>query len=158
MHIRYVRVTALILLTASLLVSAVSSAKDKPNDKAEPFSGAVTERLMNQVRDGLKTGNADTVLAAFDRDNTPGYDEFAAQLHAFLGRWENIRIYYQIIQSTEKPCATACGVGIVQFQMEGNDVQSLLPAMRRSTQLELTFQRTDKGWRITNITPRDIFQ
>jgi hypothetical protein len=37
-------------------------------------------------------------------------------------------------------------------------VQSQLPAMRRSAQLQLTFQRGDKGWKIVNLTPRDLFR
>ncbi len=158
MHIRYKRVAALAMAAGLTLLPMMLTAKDKPPDKTEPFSEAVAERLMRQVRDGLVAGDADAALAAFDRDNMVGYREFAAQLQEFLRTWENVRVYYQIVQSAEKDCATACGTATVQFEMEANNVQTQLPATRRGAQIELTFQRTDRGWRIVNLTPRDIFQ
>ncbi len=158
MHSRYTRIATFGLMTALMLFPEVSGAKDKPADKIEPFSGAVAERLMRQVRDGLVSGNGDAVLAAFDRDNMTGYREFAAQLQEFLRTWENIRVYYQILQSAESECPTACGTATVQFEMEADNAQRDRPATRRGTQLELAFQRTGKGWKIVNLAPRDIFQ
>ncbi len=157
MHIRYTRLAALAMM-AVLLLPAVLRAKEKPVNKEVPFSEAIAEQLMRQVRDGLVAGDADAALAAFDRDNMVGYREFAAQLQEFLRTWENVRVYYQIVQSAEKDCATACGTATVQFEMEANNVQTQLPATRRAAQLEVVFQRTEKGWKIVNLTPRDIFQ
>lgn len=155
MHIRHARFAILALLFAFTLMAV---AKDAPSDKAEPFSDAVAERLMSQARNGLIAGNANTMLAAFDRDNMSGYGDFASQLRAFFTTWENVRVHYQILRTAATSCATACGTATVQFEMEADNVQSELPGIRRGAQLELTFQRTDKGWRILNLTPRDIFQ
>jgi hypothetical protein len=159
MHIRRARFAAFVLFVAFALTTTTSVAKQQPADKAEPFSGAVVEQLMHQVRDGLVARNPDKILAAFDPDNTPDYGLFSEQLRAFFEKWDNIRVYYQILQTAETKCdSAACGIATVQLQMEADDVQSQLPAMRRSAQLQLTFQRGDKGWKIVNLTPRDLFR
>jgi hypothetical protein len=159
MHIRYARFAAFVLFIAFTLTTITSAAKQQSSDKAEPFSGAVAEQLMRQVRDGLVASNPDKILGAFDPDNTPSYSDFADQLRAFFDKWENIRVHYQILQTGETKCATAeCGESTAQFEMEAEDVQSQLPAMRRGAQLQLTFQRGDKGWKIVNLTPRDLFR
>lgn len=159
MHIRQTRFAASALFIAIMLSTVASTAKQQPNAKAEPFSGAVAEQLMKQVRDGLTNRNVSTVLAAFDPGNTPNYNGFSDQLTAFLNQWDSIRVYYQIVSAAESRCGAAeCGTASVQFEMEAEDALGQGPAMHRNAQLQLTFQRGDKGWEIVNLTPRDLFQ
>lgn len=159
MHTRYARFAALALFIAFTLTTITSAAKAQPGDKDEPFSTAVAEQLMRQVGDGLVAHNPDKFLAAFDPDSTPDFSNFAGQLRAFFDKWESIRVHYQILQTAETKCGNAeCGVATVQFEMDAEDVQGQLPAMRRGAQLQLNFQRGDKGWKVVDLTPRDIFQ
>jgi len=149
---RYMTWLALVLLL-SVAVPVAAQQKAEPAE----FSTAVVESLMRQFRNGLIAGNADTVLSAFDSEQLPGYDGFAGQLRSFLNTWGNIRVYYQIVQV--EPAATGDGgAAQVQFEMEGDDVQSRLPPMRRGAQLQLSIQRTDKGWKIVSFSPRELFQ
>jgi hypothetical protein len=159
MHIRHTRFTVFALFIAFALTTIISAAEQQPSNPPEPFSEGVAESLMQQVRDGLVDRNPEKFLAAFDPDNTPDFDVFSGQLQAFFEKWDNIRVFYQINQTAETKCGTAaCGMATVQFEMEADDVQSQLPAMRRSAQLQLTFRCGEKGWRIVNLTPRSLFQ
>ncbi len=170
MHIRYARIAGVALSIAFVLTAAAPSharqspARQSPNnDESTSFTGAVAESLMRQIRDGLVARNSATVLAAFDPDNMPDYNGFADQLRAFLDQWDNVRVYYQIVNTAESPSnskcgAAGCGMATVQFQMDGENALGQGPAMHREAQLQLTFQRGDKGWKIVNLAPRDLFQ
>lgn len=157
MHIRLRRAVAYIALSVSL-GAVVASAQNSSSENTEAFSMEVAERLMLQVRDGLVSQNPDEVLAAFDPDSTPNYNTLAGQVTSFFATWESIRVHYSITQVNAVPCATACGAGTVQFQMEADNVDSGLPPMRRGAQLRIRFQLGSKGWKIVNLTPRDLFR
>ncbi len=157
MHMRLVR-AAVCVAIAAFLSAVLCSAQTSSGDKDEPFSTDVAERLMRQVRDGLVAQNPDMLLGAFDRDNMRNYEAFAGQVTAFFATWENIRVLYKITQADPSTCATECGTATVQFDMEAENVQSDLPPMRRGAQLRVAFQRGSKGWKIVNLTPRDLFR
>lgn len=113
---------------------------------------------MRRLRNGLVARNADGVLAAFDPDKMPDYSIFSDQIRTFLDNWENVRVYYQIAEINQTRCGNEnCGTAQVQFEIEAEDVQGQLPPMHRSAQLQLSFARGNKGWRIVNLTPREFF-
>jgi len=144
-------------LALFLTVVIPLSAQKKP-EPAE-LSATVAESLMRQINDGLIAGSADSVLAAFASDQMPGYDEFAGELRGFLNRWDNIRVHYQTVQVEKTSCGAGhCGAAQVQFEMEADDVQSMLPPLHRGAQLQLTIERTDQGWKVVNFSPRELFR
>jgi hypothetical protein len=158
MRATYTRVTGFVLLLC-LVLPASARARQKPPQNDAELSMATIEALMQQLRGGLLARNADTVLAAFEPDQTPAFGQFAGNLRSFISRWDNILVHYQIIQVEKTDCGKGdCGAAQVQFQMEAESAQTFLPPLNRQAQVQLSIERTSKGWKIVNFSPRELFQ
>ncbi len=149
--------TILAVATAGL---AQAPAPDQPSpqkpaasDSGSGFSEEIVNRLLGQLKKGFEGRNEHRVLAAFDAERMDGYLEFQDQVGAFLQRYDPIRIYYRVAQTSTE---SGQGIALVEMQMEADPADGNGPPVRRDRQVRFEFVR-GKEWKIVAIEPREFF-
>ena len=144
-------------VTAALVVVALgfpAFAGGPQEAPAEEFSNDVVSRLLQQVTQGLITHNQRQMLSAFDPARMKNYAQFRDNLAALFAKYESFRAAYRLRQSWPQG---ERGVIIADFELEGSPLEEGSPPFRRSAQLRFEFERSRKGWRIVDATPRAFF-
>lgn len=127
-----------------------SGPKDELN--TEMFSQSVANDVLGQVRDGLEGHSSRLMLGAFDDFDMAGYLSFEDQVEAMFAKYDSFRVHYRITNSTIEGDK---GVVLVDWEME--EVPREGSPQRRNGQIRFEFQRTKKGWKISDFNPRGIF-
>jgi hypothetical protein len=157
------------LLVPVLLVVSMAGAQDaapKPQPKTppraseqataatEPFSVAIVERLLTDLRNAFEGEDRTQTLALFDREQMPDYAEFAGNIGMIFQRYDPIRVQYHVVQTVDE---AEKRVAIVEFTLERTLANGTQPPARRTEQLRFNFGVSGKEWKITDVQPRDIF-
>jgi hypothetical protein len=127
--------------------------KSQAEDASTPFSEAIANNLLNDLRDGLEGHSQRLLLSAFDQDKMEGYLSFEDQIQALFQRYDSFRVHYRITQSTVQG---AKGVVLADFEMEEIPPSGGTP-QRRQRQLKFEMERGRKGWKIVDFNPRGFF-
>jgi hypothetical protein len=131
--------------------------KDKPAQDpldAEVFSDAISQSILNDLRDGLEGHSQRLMLSAFDGDKMNGYLQFEDQIEAMFQKYSMFTVHFRIAQSSvEGPK----GIVLVDFQMEETPSGSNPSPVRKSSQVRIELERGRKGWKIVDINPRSFF-
>ncbi len=135
--------------------------KKKKKDKDDPvtteeFSDRVASNVLRDVKDGLEGHAEHLLVSSFDDNNMDGYLEFRDQIEQFFNKYDAIRVNYRIVQNSIEG---AKGVVLVDFQMEAEnrEARGANSIMRRNEQVRFEFDRTKKGWKISDFQPRNLF-
>jgi hypothetical protein len=129
--------------------------KDKDDPLAtEAFSDRVASSVLRDLQDGLEGHVEHLLISSFDDNNMDGYLQFEDQIEQFFNKYDAIRIHYRIIQNTVEG---AKGVALVEMQMEAENREGRGAPMRRDQQIRFEFDRTKKGWKISDFQPRTFF-
>jgi len=135
--------------------------KDKDKDSGKDvlhtdsaFTEVVANDVLGTLRDGLEGHSQRLMLSAFDGDKMDGYLSFEDAIEAMMNRYDGFRVHYRILQSE---ASGSKGIVNVQFDMEEIPRDTGTNPKRRSAQIRFELERGQKGWRITDFSPRDFF-
>ena len=113
-------------------------------------------RIVRDLQFALEGGSAQGVLSLTDSTKFRNYASFQDTVERLV-REDTIRAYFRQVsgsRSAEKDRARSR----VDAEMELARKDAAGQTERRRQQLEFEFERTRRGWRITNITPRTFFE
>ncbi|OFW32298.1 MAG: hypothetical protein A3J28_19025 [Acidobacteria bacterium RIFCSPLOWO2_12_FULL_60_22] len=72
-----------------------------------------------------------------------------------LTREDTLRVFFRQVNNSIKEESAQT---VIDAEMEMTRKDSAGQLERRRQQLVIDFQRTSRGWKITNITPREFFR
>ncbi len=118
--------------------------------QAEEFSEATASKVFQQVKSGVEGRNERRLLSAFDEEKMDGYLPFQDKTRAFFRRYDPIRLYYRVLQTS---MAGEKGVALLELQMEAEPADGNAPPVRKDQQVRVEFVRGKQGWKIVSWTP-----
>jgi hypothetical protein len=139
------------------LFSALSYARPSEPPADGGFSVSVVEQQLAAFRDGLLAQSPQRALAGFDRDHVAAYDHLAHTLALLFDRYQSVRVFYTIRQTSAEDAATG-GTASVEFTMEATPYDSMQPPVRRTAELRFEFVRINRGWKVTALQPLGYFE
>ena len=83
-----------------------------------------------------------------------GFVSFQQQVVALFRRTDSFRVHYRIVQTDAKQDK---GVALVEFEMEVIPRATDQQPLRKRDQLRFEMERSEKGWRIVDVQPRNFF-
>lgn len=153
----------LIVLAVLLLVAGGRAQESRPqesqsgsptgNPTAE-FSEQDANQVLRRIKQGAESHDLQQILSAFDGGQTDGYLTLEGQADEFVRRYDPVRFYYRILQTSTEG---AKGIATVEIQMEAEPRDSNGVAIRRDQQFRFEFTRAKKSWKITAFAPAQIF-
>lgn len=133
---------------------AGSEAAEAPTDATE--IGREVTRILRDLQFALEGGSATSVLALIDSARFDDYQRFEDQVER-LTLEDTIRANFrQVTPATSAAAGKARSTVDAALELTRRD--SLLRPEQRNQQLVIDFEYTRRGWRVTNITPRDFFR
>lgn len=124
-----------------------------------PGAKAFTEHDALQVMDGLRKSleseNRTHLLAMFDAKRMPGFAAFRDQVAQFFTHYQSFRVNYHVAQTAQDG---EFGSMLSEFVIEAQPVSAGLPGLRRRAQLHLILAWNGSAWKITDLSPREVFQ
>lgn len=143
---------------ASSVPPALTTRKaGRPAVESPVFSNAVVNDVLFDLAEGMEAHDQRRLLSAFSPAMS-GYRSFAGQVAAWFDHNRSFRVYYNIRQvSAGTGKEAARGIALVDFEYEAAPVSSDVPPERRREQLRLVMERSAKGWKIVEFSPRGFF-
>jgi hypothetical protein len=159
--------SARICRAAVLVIACVLSgsgvlgfAQDTKNDgKADTsprpaFREADASRVLDDFRQALESNSQSGVLKLFDPRRMPGYAAFRNQVAEFFQTYDSIRMNYRVTQVTVDG---EFGAVLAEIALEATP-KNRTPVVRRDAQARLVLAWDGKAWKITDLTPRNLFR
>ena len=113
-------------------------------------------RIQRDLQFALEGGSAQGVLSLIDSAKFRDYASFRDTVERLL-REDTVRAYFrQVSGSSSAEEGRARSRVDAEMQLARKDAAGQME--RRRQELELEFERTGRGWRITNIGPRKFFE
>ena len=113
-------------------------------------------RIQRDLQFALEGGSAQGVLSLIDSAKFRDYASFQDTVERLL-REDTVRAYFrQVSGSSSAEEGRARSRVDAEMQLARKDAAGQME--RRRQELELEFERTRRGWRITNIGPRKFFE
>ena len=131
-----------------------AEAGEAPTD-AKDIGREIT-RMLRDLQFALEGGSARSALALVDSAKFDDYPRFEDMVER-LTREDTIRANFRQVVPATSPAAGKAQ-SIVDAEMELGRRDAAQQLQRRRQQLVIDFEWTRRGWRITNITPRDYFR
>jgi len=126
--------------------------RETPARREDP-ERAITN-VVRQMQFDLEASSRAGVLSHIDSAKFEDYPRFEDMIER-LTRADTLRVYFrQANNSIQEDRAQT----ILDAEMELLRKDSAAPPERRRQQIVIDFERTPRGWRIVNITPRDFFR
>lgn len=131
------------------------------NTSAMPPAGAkrFTENdalpVMDGLRKALESESRGHLLAWFDAKRMPGFAAFRDQVVQFFTQYQSFRVNYHVTQTAQDG---EFGSIVSEFVIEGQSTSAGLPGLRRRVQLHLVLAWNGSAWKITDLSPREVFQ
>ncbi|MGH9786053.1 MAG: hypothetical protein ACRD88_17930 [Terriglobia bacterium] len=156
------RLLSLAVLLGAFLVAlpacAAGRARPATQGRETPTRREDPERsVMNVVRQmqfDLEASSRPGVLSNIDSAKFEDYPRFEDMIER-LTREDTLRVFFrQANHSIQEDRART----ILDAEMELTRKDSAAPPERRRQQIVIDFERTPRGWRIVNITPREFFR
>jgi hypothetical protein len=137
---------------ASARTGAAAQGQERPAPRENP-ERAITN-VVRQMQFDLEAASRMGVLSNIDSAKFEDYPRFEDMIDR-LTREDSIRVFFrQAMNSIQEDRAQS----IIDAEMELTRKDSAAPPERRRQQLVIDFERTPRGWKIVNITPRDFFR
>ncbi len=112
-------------------------------------------RLLREMQSALEGGSARALLSLIDSAKFADYRLFEDTVERLL-REDSIRAYFRQVDSALPAQDKARTV--VEAEMEVSRRDAAGQVERRRQELVVDFERTRRGWRIVNLTPRSYFE
>lgn len=114
------------------------------------------EQVMTVLNDGLTGHNSERFLSAFDPDQMQNYSSFADQVRTFFGLYDNFRVHYQILEVHR--ASNAAATVTANLELEADDAHNDVPGLSRNGQIHLHLSTGKRGWKISDLQPREFFR
>lgn len=114
----------------------------------------IVSRVLRMYSNGLEMTSPSAALDMIDRDRFYDYPRFEEELTRFLRSLGEVRVF---VRETSVQMEGNRAVMIVDVRMVFASRLDLNQRGERSSQITFDFQRTDRGWKITEINPREFF-
>ncbi len=177
------KMTLVVLLASGLILVPASSARpgsrpgaddknkkeEKKKDKKEKKSSEEAEgpaeskdlnremtRIVRELQFAMEGGSARALLSLIDPAKFDDYPRFEDMVERLM-REDTLRAHFRQVTSSAQ-AAEGRGQSILDAEMGLSRKDASGQVLRRRQQLTLDFERTRRGWRITNITPRNYFE
>lgn len=121
----------------------------------KPFTENDALPVMDGLRKALEAESRGRLLAMFDAKRMPGFAAFRDQLAQFFAQYQSFRINYHVTQTAQDG---EFGSIVSEFVVEAQSTSQGLPALRRRVQLHLILAWNGSAWKITDLSPREVFQ
>jgi len=118
------------------------------------LSDQIIHDVLEPLRTGMETQNAQLVLSVFDKREVTGYSDLQGQLRAFFQQYNEVRFRYQILQATAEEDH---GSATAALEMDALPYDFTSIPTRRSVQMRFQLKLEPKGWRVTGFSPADFF-
>jgi hypothetical protein len=109
--------------------------------------------MLLQIRDGLRTRNAQLMLAPFDRSRMPDAQLFEQQLRSFFSHTETIRVHLNLVNATTDH---ENGTADVDAEMEADLGDNVVP-LHKQARLKFSAVLEGDKWRLVDVQPRSFF-
>lgn len=120
---------------------------------SEQYSDGVANALLTRVTGGLTRRNPKLLLSAFDPQTFPDYGLFSARMRARLSQHAAFRAYFRIVDSAVEDSRALVRV---ELQIEETLTTTARPPTRSTGQARFVLERGAGGWRIVDVTPREL--
>lgn len=111
-------------------------------------------RVLRNYTNGMEMMSPSAALAMVDRDRFFDYPRFEEELTNFLRSLGEMRLFVREVNTQLKDSRA---VMVVDVRMVFTSRQDTSQRGERSSQITFDFQRTDRGWKIIEINPRNFF-
>lgn len=118
------------------------------------FSEQDANKVLKRVKQGAESHDLQQILSAFDSERTDGYLELEGQADEFVRKYDPVRFYFRILQTSMDQ---GKGIATVEIQMEAEPRDSNGIPIRRDQQFRFELGHDKKGWKITSFTPAQLF-
>ena len=126
--------------------------RETPTRREDP-ERAITN-VVRQMQFDLEAASRAGVLSNIDSSKFEDYPRFEDMIER-LTREDTLRVFFrQANNSIQEERAQT----ILDAAMELTRKDSAAPPERRRQQIVIDFERTTRGWKIVNITPREFFR
>lgn len=120
---------------------------------SEQYSDAVANALLSRIAGGFTRRNPKLLLSAFDGQRFEDYRLFSERMRARLSQHQSFRAYFRILDSSLQDSRAVVGV---ELQIEQTSTTTARPATRSTGQARFILERGAAGWKIVDVTPRDL--
>jgi hypothetical protein len=141
-----------LLLLVPWLAFAQAAPAASPTPRA--FQEQDTVNVMDRFRQALESESRARTLKLFDGSRMPGFAVFRDEVTQFFGQYRAPRVEYQITQVSQDG---ALGAIVAEFAIEAPPATDGLPVLHRRAQLRLVTSWDGREWKITDLSPRDLF-
>ena len=159
------RSSQMTLILALVLTAAASGLPVPAGHAAAPQKGGeqpsrqedperAVARLVRDMQMDLEGSSSYSLLQKIDRAKFDDYPRFQDMVER-LTREDTLRVFFGQVANTVKEDTAQT---VLDAEMEMTRKDSAVPAERRKQQITIDFERTSRGWKIINITPRDFFR
>ena len=145
--------STVLLVTLTCAVAAPAQQHKKPGTDYPGGVGPAqaADSLFALLKDGLEGHIKRLFMSAFDQD-MPAYDQFDDQIEQLFRQVQIFRVQFRVLQSQMQDRS-----GVLLVQVDLDESGSTAPR-RTSEEVKLNLVLTKKGWRISDLEPRTLFQ
>jgi len=125
---------------------------EQPSRQEDPERAIA--RIVRDMQMDLEGSSSSSLLGKINSAKFDDYPRFQDMVER-LTREDTLRVFFRQLSSIVKEDSAQT---ILDAEMEMTRKDSAVPAERRKQQVTIDFERTSRGWKIINITPRDFFR
>ena len=159
---KHARLLAMAFLLGVLLLplpaAAAGRARQARGGQEAPARRDDPERaisnVIRQIQMDLEAASRRGILSNIDSAKFQDYPRFEDMIDR-LTREDALRVFFRQVSNSVKETSAQT---TIDAEMELTRKDSASPPERRRQQLVIDFERTSRGWKIVNITPREFFR
>jgi hypothetical protein len=126
-----------------------------PAPAVNSFAEKDALQVMDGLRKALESESRSHLLAMFDSKRMPGFAVFRDQVTQFFEQYQSFQVRYHVSQVAQDG---EFGSIVTEFFVQALPATDGLPGLRRRVQMHLVVARDSGVWKITDLSPRSIFQ
>lgn len=113
-------------------------------------------RILRDMQLALEGSSANGFLAPFDAERFPDYLRFRDVVHRLM-RENSARAAFEVADTAVFPSPEKAQI-VLDAEMELSRRDAAGQTRRRTERLKMELQRTPRGWRVTDLSPRSFFE
>lgn len=133
---------------------------DTPQPSSVPGEGGrvttrrILSRVLREFTNSVEMLSSSGARRTIDVDRFFGYPRFEEELTVFLRSLGELRLF---VREVSVQVGVNRAVMLVDAEMGFSLRRDPNQSSQRRAQIQFDFQRTEQGWKITEITPRNFF-
>jgi hypothetical protein len=144
--------TLVMLTLTACAVRATGRQGEQPPSQEDPQRAVA--QVVREMQMDLEAASSAGLLRKIDSAKFDDFPRFQDMIER-LTREDTLRVFFRQVRSDVKQDTAQT---LLDAEMELTRKDSSAAPERRRQQLTIDLERTSRGWRIVNITPRDFFR